>query len=397
MATGPQRRLLEIVQSVATRRGRDVWLVGGAVRDVALSRTPTDLDIALDGSAPLFARRAARELAATVEVKAEPRFGTASVTLAGPGGPSRLDVAQLRRERYPRPGALPVVQLGATLEADLARRDVTVNAVALALVGRDRGRVVDPFDGLGDLRRGRLCVLHSRSFRDDATRLWRNARTAASASLTPDAQSLAWTVEGARYLDGISGERLWAEFELLADHPRAARAVELLGAWGVLRATHAAWRLAPESRAAVGRLRRAPGSEVFSGLLLAPLQRRRAILDRLRAPATARAAVEGTRRLLRARDASAKTLTTLEGASGAAREAARRLGGAHQRSVQRELRRWERTRPHLDAATLMRLGVTEGPAVGAWLRRLRRARYDGTLEEAAAARRLVRYELEERS
>ena len=374
-----------------------MWLVGGAVRDVALSRAPIDLDIALDGSAPLFGRRVARELAAPVDVKAEPRFGTASVTLAGPGGPSRLDLAQLRRERYPRPGLLPVVQLGATLEADLARRDVTVNAVALGLAGRDRGRIVDPLDGLGDLRRGRLRVLHSRSFRDDATRLWRNARTTAAASLTPDAQSLAWTIEGARYLEAISGERLWAEFGLLADHPRAARAVELLDAWGVLRSTHRGWRLALESRAALGRLRRAPGVEVLSALLLAPLHGRRAILDRLRAPATARAAVEGSRRLLRARDTSVETLATLEGASGAAREAALRLGGAQQRSVQRELRRWERTRPHLDATTLMRLGVTEGPVVGAWLRRLRRARYDGTLEDAAAARRLVRRQLEERS
>ena len=167
---------------------------------------------------------------------------------------------------------------------------------------------------------------------------------------------------------------------------------------GVLRSTHRGWRLALESRAALGRLRRAPGVEVLSALLLAPLHGRRAILDRLRAPATARAAVEGSRRLLRARD------TSVEDAGGTrkappARRARQRCGSAVRSNgpCSGTCAAGSGRRPHLDATTLMRLGVTEGPVVGAWLRRLRRARYDGTLEDAAAARRLVRRQLEERS
>ena len=70
--------------------------------------------------------------------------------------------------------------------------------------------------------------------------------------------------------------------------------------------------------------------------------------------------------------------------------AARWLDPAGQRPLQRELRRWERTRPALDTAALLRLGVERGPALGAWLERLRRERYLGTLRDAASARRAVR-------
>ena len=107
MTTVSQRQLLDAVQRVAGAHGRSAWLVGGAVRDLALDRRPADLDVAVDGSAVLFARRVARELASMEpEVTAERRFGTASVTIRG-AEPSRLDLAQLRSERYPRPGVLP--------------------------------------------------------------------------------------------------------------------------------------------------------------------------------------------------------------------------------------------------------------------------------------------------
>lgn len=398
LTTVSQRRLLDASRSVAATHGRAAWLVGGSVRDLALERRPTDLDVAIDGSAALFARRVAAELApARVEVRTERRFGTASVTLHRGDAASRLDLAQLRSERYPRPGALPVVRLGAPLEVDLARRDVTVNAIALGLAGRDRGRLLDPFEGLADLRAGRLRALHERSFRDDATRLWRNARTAASAGLVPDEETLRWSVDGVRYLETISGDRLWAEFELVAAQERVHRVVRLLDGWGVLRGTHESWQLAEASRRAIHRRRHPPGAAVLAAVLLAPLRSSGAILDRLNAPTNARAAVEGARLLLRARAGGTAALERLTGTNEAARTAAVWLGGDEQRSLQRELRRWERTRPHLDAASLQRLGVPTGPAIGAWLRRLRRARFDGRLDSAAAARSLVRRELEESS
>ena len=100
--------------------------------------------------------------------------------------------------------------------------------------------------------------------------------------------------------------------------------------------------------------------------------------------------MEETARLIGARERTPDTLAALEGVSGEARLAARWLDPAGQRLLQRDLRRWERTRPPLDARALLRLGVQPGPALGEWLERLRRERYLGTLRDAASARRAVR-------
>src|SRR3712207_2997867 len=96
-----------------------VWVVGGAVRDVLLGREPAELDLVVEGDALALARNLGEP--ATVH---EP-FGTATVM--------GVDLASTRRETYPHPGALPLVETGATLEEDLARRDFTVNAIAVRL------------------------------------------------------------------------------------------------------------------------------------------------------------------------------------------------------------------------------------------------------------------------
>src|SRR5215210_9207035 len=95
-----------------------VWVVGGAVRDALLGRDPRDLDLVVEGDAAAAARRLGEDAVV------HERFGTA--TAAG-----AVNVAAARRERYERPGALPEVELGAPLADDLARRDFTVNAIAV--------------------------------------------------------------------------------------------------------------------------------------------------------------------------------------------------------------------------------------------------------------------------
>ena len=88
-----------------------------------------------------------------------------------------LDLAATRRERYARPGALPTVDLGAPIRTDLARRDFTVNAMAIPLA--EPHELLDPYDGQVDLQAGVLRVIHDASFVDDPTRAIRAARYAA--------------------------------------------------------------------------------------------------------------------------------------------------------------------------------------------------------------------------
>lgn len=389
----PARRLLRAVRLAAGDLDAPLWLVGGAVRDLALRRRISDLDVAIDGDPDRFARTCAERLA-DLAPKAEParlrvrrRFATAAIVAGG----ARLDITRLRTESYERPGALPRVRATHDLARDLARRDFTVNAMALGLAGTVRGELIDPHGALGDLAARRLRVLHDRSFQDDATRLWRGARTAALAGLDPDQHTARLIEEGARWLPTISGDRLWSELVLTAHRGRAGATLERLDTWGVLPAIHPALCYHPDARRALRHRPRPLPAVRLAAVLIALLDDPRGILDRFTVDRDTRDAVLDTRRLLDAAGChDPDTLARLEGAPAESRLAARWLDPATQPALQRALRRWERTRPALDAAALRRLGVPTGPDLGAALEGLRRTRFLGSLRTGPAARRAVR-------
>src|ERR687897_971084 len=115
----------------ALRDEPGVYLVGGAVRDELLGRTPKELDFVVEGDAIAVARRAAERLGG--ELIVHERFGTATVRTHT----DSFDLTSARTETYAHPGALPTVTLGASIEEDLRRRDFTVNAIARRLDGRE--------------------------------------------------------------------------------------------------------------------------------------------------------------------------------------------------------------------------------------------------------------------
>jgi tRNA nucleotidyltransferase (CCA-adding enzyme) len=201
-----------------------VWLVGGAVRDLLLGGAPSDLDLVVEGDALVVARRAAERIGG--EMVAHERFGTATVR----GEDAAFDLAGARREHYPHPGALPVVELGATLEEDLARRDFTVNTLGLRLAD---GELVGAPGARADLDAQLLRVLHDASFRDDPTRLLRLARYAGRLgfAVEPHTAALAGLAVAAGAPGTVSGERLGAELRLLAREPQpeALLALERFG------------------------------------------------------------------------------------------------------------------------------------------------------------------------
>src|SRR3954453_7100029 len=157
-----------VFEAVAGEAG--VYVVGGAVRDALLGRIPKELDLVVEGDAIELATRAARRVNGSVV--AHDRFRTATVSADG----FAFDLASARRETYPRPGALPEVALGATIAEDLARRDFTVNALAVRLADGELTAWPGARDDLGARL---LRVLHDRSFIDDPTRMLRLVRYAA--------------------------------------------------------------------------------------------------------------------------------------------------------------------------------------------------------------------------
>jgi tRNA nucleotidyltransferase (CCA-adding enzyme) len=178
--------------------GGRVAAVGGFVRDVWLGREPRELDLVVEGDAAALARSLGGEL--TVHEA----FGTATATGSG----WRVDVARARRERYPVAGALPEVE-PATIEEDLARRDFTVNAIAVTISG---GVVLAADHALEDLAARSLRVFHERSFIDDPTRLLRLARYAERLGFTVEPVTAQLAARAS--FETLSGARLGGELRL---------------------------------------------------------------------------------------------------------------------------------------------------------------------------------------
>jgi tRNA nucleotidyltransferase (CCA-adding enzyme) len=357
-----------------------VHLVGGAVRDLLLGRDIVDLDVVVEGDALPVARAAAERLGG--KVREHDRFGTATVS-----APELVfDVVTARRERYTQPGALPEVE-AATLAEDLARRDFTVNALALRLTGADRGELAQAPGGLEDLRAGQIRVLHPASFRDDPTRLLRAARYAARLgfALEPGTEALARDALSAGALDTVSGARVRDELMDLLGESQAPEALALARALGLDRALHPGAAADPQlaRRAlAVAPADARPALVLLASLLLdVPDTDRRALLDRL-------AVTAGERDVVLASAQARGDAATL-GAVARPSEIAAVLGRrppeaaalAAALGAEAPARRWldelRDVRLEIDGDDLLEAGAEPGPALGAALRAALDRRLDG--------------------
>ena len=235
----------------AVRTGR-VALVGGAVRDLLLHRVHNDpwlgvpdLDLVAEGPASALVEALVAQLGPEVVQRCQEHgaYGTVELELNLAGEPLLLDVATARRETYPVPAENPQVSFGC-LADDLARRDFSINAMALELA---TGHLLDPHGGQRDLERRQLRFLHDASVRDDPTRLVRGARYAARlglelepASANQARSALAAWPWGWRPGDppgqapAALGTRLRMELELLLEREPWLAALTALQRWGAL-------------------------------------------------------------------------------------------------------------------------------------------------------------------
>lgn len=394
---------------VAAMRG-EVELIGGAVRDLLLDPkgTPRELDVVVSedsfGLAGLLAGRLSLDRppgpdSPTPHV--HDRFGTA--TVEWPGG--RIDIAERRGERYTRPGALPDVHPG-SVEQDLARRDFTVNTIAVALAGPHEGELHGVDGALDDLAARRLRVLHERSFLDDPTRLMRMARYHARLGFEPDEQTarLAEQAIATGALDTVSPSRIGAELRLTLAEPDPVTALESLEQLGVLSALHEAIELdAPLARAALAELPGSPDGRPEVLLLASLLRpghafdstdyqtRLRALLDGWEFPGaerehTVRSAILAPRIAERLRHTDAPS-QIYEVAHGEPLEAVALAGGIAAAAGHEEAagaaRRWlselRDVGLRITGDDLLRAGITPGPEIGRHLRRALMRKLDGEI------------------
>jgi poly(A) polymerase len=188
------------------------WIAGGAVRDAALGREVTDLDLAVSG---------------------DPAHAAKAITRAGGGHAFELsaEFATWRAVALDHAWQVDATALrGETIEADLAARDFTLGAVAVPLTG---GEPIDPYDGLGDLRRRLLRAVGQDCFRDDPLRLLRAARLAGDLDLELDADTASLARSQARLAAEPAGERRLAELRRLVGGPDPLRGLALLDQLGL--------------------------------------------------------------------------------------------------------------------------------------------------------------------
>jgi tRNA nucleotidyltransferase (CCA-adding enzyme) len=344
---------LEVVRE---RTEEPVYLVGGAVRDLLLGRPRADVDLVVVGGVAALAERLGG-----AESEHE-RFGTVKVEVDG----HEIDIATARTETYPEPGALPVVAPADGIEADLGRRDFTINAIAIPLDGE--ARLIDPHGGEGDVGRGVLRVLHPRSFEDDPTRAIRAARYAArfGFELEPETEKLLRAAD----LTTVSADRRRAELERLAKESSGPRGFELLGEWGLIEVRNGGLEL-------MGKVNELLEQEHWAGFV----PRQEALIAAALGPA-------GGEELL----ASMWPPNPGEGVEVAARRdpvelALARAMGADW--IEHYLTAWRNVTLEIDGRDLIEAGVPEGPAIGRGLRAARRARLEGEAygrqQELAAA------------
>ena len=223
--------LVAHVAAVANNLDQPTYLVGGYVRDVLLSRSTKDIDVVTIGDGIAFAKRLVKLLGEEAQLTVFKNFMTANIQYGG----IELEIVGARKESYRRDSRKPIVEAG-TLEDDLRRRDLTINALAVGLHDSERGEVRDLFGGLHDLAGGivRTPLDPYRTFEDDPLRMVRTIRFATQLSFHIHADTLEAITGNAERLAIISQERITDELHKIIKAPVPSKGFKLLFKTGLL-------------------------------------------------------------------------------------------------------------------------------------------------------------------
>lgn len=341
------------------RHGR-ARLVGGAVRDILLGLQPREFDVVVSDDAHGFAG-----LIGDVESEHE-RFGTLRTSVDG----VRVDVARARTEVYAAPGALPTVEFS-DFEADLARRDFTINAISAGPAGdlQYAGGALD------DLAARRIAVLHANSFIDDPTRLWRMVRysTRLGFEIADETARLATDAIEGGALATVSSERHTAELRLLLDEVDVVPALTQAASLGLIDDVDchtSAVRDAAEL--ALGRAH--PGMAALGAAMQG-----QGVLAAFSWTVAERAVLDACTRAVPLPTVPPNTPSMVAAVARRLPAEAVAVAGARGSAAAAEhwFEQWAHVRPTITGDDLTRSGMAEGPAVGEALAALSAGLLDG--------------------
>lgn len=217
-------KLLRKIGQIADHQRVSVYAVGGYVRDQILKRETKEIDFVVGGDGPQFAKKIKQQLNGQGLVVYE-QFGTASVIV----DEIKLEFVSAREESYQKESRKPIVEKSDFM-SDLARRDFTINALALGINKDNFGEIVDPFKGLKDLKTKciRTPLNPDCTFSDDPLRIMRAARFASQLSFQVDPRILKSMENQRERLQIVSQERITDELLKILSHPQPSIGFQIL-------------------------------------------------------------------------------------------------------------------------------------------------------------------------
>src|SRR5947199_1124229 len=238
--TPDQQRGVTLVQDIARDAGMNVYLTGGAVRDIISGFPIRDLDFTVQGNPAKLQRDLER-----AGVVIGGGDDDSKVLYIGLPGNVRAEISMARTERYEKVGKPPIVS-PATIIEDLRRRDFTMNAMALSLNPGSRGLLMDPFNGAADIEAKLLRILHNYAFVEDPSRLIRASRFSVRFHwpLEERTQARYDSAKENNYIEYISNRAIGYELEQLAYEDDPLNVVRVLEKEGWLKVLNAHWTTA---------------------------------------------------------------------------------------------------------------------------------------------------------
>ncbi len=248
--TPDQQRGVTLVQDIARAAGMNIYLTGGAVRDIISGFPIRDLDFAVQGN-PLKLQKELERAGAGIAA-ADDDLKTLYLVLPGN---IRAELSMARTERYEKAGKPPLVS-PATIIEDLRRRDFTVNAMALSLNPGSRGLLLDPFNGAADIEAKLIRILHNYAFVEDPSRLIRASRFAARFHwpLEERTQARFQSAKENSYIEYITDKAIGYEIEQLAYEEDPLHIVRVLEKENWLKVLNPHWTTAKVDTAGLGQL-----------------------------------------------------------------------------------------------------------------------------------------------
>ena len=211
--------------------GQDAFVIGGYVRDQLLNRETKDIDIVAIGSGIDFAKKTAKKLKSST-VKVFKSFGTAMIIVDD----IEVQFVGARKESYRSNSRNPKVETG-TFEEDQKRRDFTINALAISLNSKDYGQLIDPFNGLNDLKNKILKTPldPNLTFSDDPLRMMRAIRFSSQLNFKIEKETLNAISKNADRIKIVAQERITEELNKIILSNRPSSGFKLLEETGLLK------------------------------------------------------------------------------------------------------------------------------------------------------------------